>query len=98
MDFKTKIAELESDRLTLKAWLELCLKNEDWHGVSDAAADIRVVEAKIHSLGELLFNQVTEVSDLDRGLQVRDTADTAVRPIKNFCDDCSCGKAEGCGS
>ena len=45
--------ELISDRQTLVNWLHYCLKRLDWHGVMDAAADIREIEAKLRLLGEL---------------------------------------------
>jgi hypothetical protein len=45
-DFKEQIEEL-SDYLQLK------VKQADWHGVADAAMDIRELEAKINLLKEL---------------------------------------------
>jgi hypothetical protein len=46
----THIEELTQDREVLKNWLGYCLRQEDWHGVMDAAADIREIEAKIEVL------------------------------------------------
>lgn len=36
---------LREHRERLIAYLESCLAREDWHGVADAANDLRVVEA-----------------------------------------------------
>lgn len=61
-----KIAELKADKQTLRDWLDYCLKREDWHGVMDAAADIREIEAKIEVLLEA-GSIVKEINDaIDR--------------------------------
>lgn len=31
-------------------YLKMCLRNEDWHGVMDAAADLREIDAKLQVL------------------------------------------------
>lgn len=36
----------------LIVYLKSCVYREDWHGVSDAANDLRVLEAK-HATGEV---------------------------------------------
>ena len=47
------IAKLQSFKARLVEYLKLKTEQEDWHGVSDAANDIREVETKIATLKEL---------------------------------------------
>lgn len=47
------IAKLQSFKARLVKYLKLKVEQADWHGVSDAANDIREVEAKIAVLKEL---------------------------------------------
>ena len=37
---------MPESRKTMVDYLLLCVKREDWHGVSDAANDLRVIEAE----------------------------------------------------
>ena len=39
-------AASKDDRETLIAYLLVCVRNNDWHAVSDAANDLRVLEAR----------------------------------------------------
>ncbi|HEY9546071.1 MAG TPA: hypothetical protein VIR56_08685 [Solimonas sp.] len=41
------IEQLRSDLLLIKGYLQMCVRREDWHGVMDAAADIREIVAKL---------------------------------------------------
>lgn len=34
-----------SDRDILVAYMQMCIEHEDWHGVSDAANDLRELDA-----------------------------------------------------
>ena len=45
------IAELRAEKTTLIGYLERKVKCQDWHGVADAAMDLREVEAKLSVLG-----------------------------------------------
>ena len=47
------IAELQQQREMMIAYLHLRADMEDWHGVMDAAADIREIDAKLAVLREL---------------------------------------------
>jgi hypothetical protein len=40
------LAEYEKNREAYTAYLLMCVRLGDWHGVSDAANDLRVLEAK----------------------------------------------------
>lgn len=42
--------ELQAEKMILITYLKLKLEIEDWHGVADAAMDIREVEAKLSML------------------------------------------------
>ena len=46
------IPKLESFKARLIQYLKLKTEQEDWHGVSDAANDIREIEAKLSVLRE----------------------------------------------
>lgn len=41
------MVELEEQRQQMIAYLQLKVATEDWHGVMDASADIREIEAEI---------------------------------------------------
>lgn len=49
-DSSGKRSELERHLKLMKAYLSLCVDREDWHGVMDAAADIREIVAKCSML------------------------------------------------
>lgn len=51
---KQQIDKLEAKIHLLTQYLRLKLEEEDWHGVEDAASDIRDVVAQINVLTELL--------------------------------------------
>lgn len=46
--------ELTSAIRTMEAYLELRVSLRDWHGVMDAAADLRELEAKLAALRWIL--------------------------------------------
>lgn len=48
-----QITRLESQRALMIEYLRLRLDLEDWHGVMDAAADIREIDAKLSVLKRL---------------------------------------------
>lgn len=50
----SQILETLSAIKTLEEYLNMKVSQKDWHGVSDAANDIRVLEMKIQMLEELL--------------------------------------------
>lgn len=56
-DLKKQIDQLKEDRKTHLDWLNYCLRQQDWHGVMDASADIREIEAKLSVLEPLLKSQ-----------------------------------------
>lgn len=45
------LEDLARQRATMKDYLKLRLELDDWHGVMDAAADLREIEAQIRLLG-----------------------------------------------
>jgi hypothetical protein len=47
---ESRIQSLRAERATLLAYLRCRVDNEDWHGVSDAANDIREIEREIRVL------------------------------------------------
>lgn len=49
------MSNYESQRQALISYLQLMVSRSDWHGVSDAANDLRVLEAE--HLAQLRFNQ-----------------------------------------
>ena len=49
-----RIAELEEQKKLMLDYLKMKLDNEDYHGVEDAASDIRDIEAAIHELEMLV--------------------------------------------
>ena len=46
------IAEYETNRDEYTKYLLLCVRLKDWHGVSDAANDLRVLDAKFSVIEE----------------------------------------------
>ena len=55
------ITKLESFKARLVEYLNLKVEQEDWHGVSDAANDIREIEARLGMLRELEANGVIKL-------------------------------------
>jgi len=53
MDIQLQIKALESELTLMERYLELKRVQRDWHGVADAAMDIRELEAKLKVLREL---------------------------------------------
>lgn len=53
MKIQELIAKLKADVELMKSYLQMRFSMSDWHGVMDAAADIRELEAKIRTLEEL---------------------------------------------
>lgn len=49
----TRMETLEAQKATLVVYLKSKIDVEDWHGVADAAMDIREIEAKLDMLCEL---------------------------------------------
>lgn len=50
MTISTRVAELRAQRVLMIQYLDHKRTIEDWHGVMDAAADIRELDAKIAAL------------------------------------------------
>lgn len=48
-----KLVRLETQRQTMVTYLLSKVEVSDWHGVADAAMDLREIEAKINLLKEL---------------------------------------------
>lgn len=48
----TTVEELEQSKKLMVSYLQLKLSEEDWHGVADAAMDLRDIEAKLLMLKE----------------------------------------------
>lgn len=46
------IEKLEKEASGMTDYLLLKVDQKDWHGVADAAMDIREIEAKLHSLNK----------------------------------------------
>jgi len=42
-----KLEELKEQKEVYKRYLQACFDREDWHGVSDAANDIREIEVQL---------------------------------------------------
>jgi len=45
-----RIAHLENLRLVVLAYLEAKLRDQDWHGVCDAATDLREIDAELRGI------------------------------------------------
>lgn len=64
-------ALLESKTVRL-AYLKVLITEEDWHGVMDAAADIREIEAEIRGLDTFKFiarGYSGSIADVSKGFQ-----------------------------
>ncbi len=48
------LVDLEAKIGVLSSYLQVCREDRDWHGIGDAAADIREYQAKIDLIEELL--------------------------------------------
>ena len=48
-----KLESLSNQKIGMVDYLRLKLAQEDWHGVADAAMDIREIEAKLQLLKEM---------------------------------------------
>ena len=44
---------LEQKKIYVQYLTKVCIPSEDWHGVADAAMDLREIEAKLKVLNEL---------------------------------------------
>ena len=53
MEIKEQIEKLEKKKARMDSYLTLKHEDEDYHGVADAAMDIREILAKIQVLKEL---------------------------------------------
>lgn len=53
LDFKDIKEKLQKRKEGMVRYLLLKVDEEDWHGVADAAMDIREIEAQIYLLEEL---------------------------------------------
>jgi hypothetical protein len=42
-----RIADLESDREVMIGYMRVKMREEDWHGVMDAAADLREIDVEL---------------------------------------------------
>lgn len=42
-----RVQEINNNLEIMKKYLDKCVKDEDWHGVMDAAADIRELVAEL---------------------------------------------------
>lgn len=51
-DIFDDIEKLEKEASGMTDYLLLKVEQKDWHGVADAAMDIREIEAKLHSLNK----------------------------------------------
>lgn len=60
MNTNIEIAKLEVKRDRLHNYIEMKLEERDYHGVADAAIDLREIEAKVTILKELY-------NDIERG-------------------------------
>lgn len=58
VDLKKRIEQLTSQKTVLKTYLLDKFNNEDWHGVCDAANDLRELEAELYTL-EVLSNETS---------------------------------------
>jgi hypothetical protein len=47
---EAEIAKLLEEKVGMTEYLKLKMKQEDWHGVADAAMDIREIVAKLNVL------------------------------------------------
>lgn len=46
-------ADLNAHKLIMVTYLKLKLEESDWHGIADAAMDIREIDAKLEIINEL---------------------------------------------
>lgn len=53
-DIQMMLEIVRSHLATMNAYLEVCMDKQDWHGVMDAAADIRELKVKEQTLLEVL--------------------------------------------
>ena len=61
MDIKQTISSLEKQLERMKSYLLLKFEVADWHGVADAAMDIREIEAKLTILKNIDADKVKDV-------------------------------------
>ena len=60
MNLKKRLKKLSKQKRTMVRYLKEKLKNEDWHGVQDAASDLRDIEAAVEAFESLLEEPVVE--------------------------------------
>jgi hypothetical protein len=53
VDIVKEVEKLEDEKLAMVSYLLLKVKKEDWHGVADAAMDIREIVSKLDVLKKL---------------------------------------------
>lgn len=49
-ELEARKLELQGERVTLRAYMADKEKNEDWHGVQDAASDLRELDIELRVL------------------------------------------------
>jgi len=52
-DIVTEVVKLTEEKAGMTEYLKLKMKQEDWHGVADAAMDIREIVAKLQILDSI---------------------------------------------
>ena len=57
INLQTRVSDLDDEIDALVDYIHLKIKQRDWHGVSDAANDIREIEAQI-KLFKLLISEL----------------------------------------
>jgi hypothetical protein len=53
---KPEISKLLSRRIVMKSYLGMKMEEEDWHGVQDAASDLRDIDVEILTLKRMVKN------------------------------------------
>lgn len=59
IDIKEKLDQLNDRKIVMVAYLEQKMDEEDWHGVQDAASDLRDIESEIKAWKEIKFSGYT---------------------------------------
>lgn len=92
MDVQEKITSLAEERSALIVEVRRSTTDRAWEAVIHFVGRIKEIEAQLELAANFAEAQATTLALL----KVLTTPNTAEPVVKKFCDDCSCGKAEGC--
>lgn len=92
MDVTKKLVELDLQKQEEIKHLYNLLTLENWQGIAEASWRLRELETKVETI---LEQAQIATAEEEIGKWILNNQPKTDAP-KSYCDDCNCGKAEGC--